>query len=158
MRRRIITILALSASLLMVASLASAQETDAALDGVVLQGKGKLVAAGHGTAVLDMGGTLHLRISGNVTITDLAGNARIAIDDGLESDVADRASDRGTTVVLENFTGTVKVRGRHFRVRAEGRMFLVAEGKGRAFLHGRGWWRTRTNRGTWSGIHLDFES
>ncbi len=158
MRRRIITILALALSLLMVAGLASAQESDAGIDGVVLHGKGKLVAAGHGTAVLDMGGTLYLRIRGNVAITDLAGNARIAIDDGPESDVADRAVDGGTTVVLQNFSGTVKVRGRHFRVRAEGTMFFVAKGQGRAFLHGRGWWRTRTNRGTWSGVHLDFES
>ncbi len=158
MRRRLFTILALALSLLMVASVAAAQEADTEANGTVLHGKGKLVAAGHGTAILNMGGTLSMRVRGNVTITDLAGDARIVIGTSPEAPLSDRATDGGTTVVLENFNGTIRVRGRHFRVRAVGTMSFVAKGKGTAFLHGRGWWRTRTNRGTWSNLRLDFES
>ncbi len=158
MRKRILTVLALTTSLLLVAGVAVAQEADTAANGTVLHGKGVLYAKGHGTAILNMGGLLQMRVRGDVTITDLAGNAVIRIDDGPESGLADRASDGGTTVVLENFSGSITVRGTRFRVKAVGTMAYRAKGKGTAFLHGHGWWRTRTHRGSWSGIHLDFES
>ncbi len=151
------TVVAVAVSLLMVASVAYAQEADTEANGTVLHGKGVLYAKGHGTAILNMSGLLQMRVRGNVTITDLAGDATIRIDDGPESGLADRASDGGTTVVLENFNGAIAVRGTRFRVKAVGTMAFRAKGKGTAFLHGRGWWKTRNNSGTWSNLRLDFE-
>lgn len=158
MRKRILTVLALAVSLLMVAGVAVAQEADTEANGTVLHGKGTLVAKGNGTAILDMGGTLRMRVRGDVTITDLAGNATIVVNDGPDAPLSDRAHDGGTTVVLENFSGSIAVRGSHFRVRAHGAMEFAARGKGTAFLAGHGWWKTRNNRGTWSNLRVAFES
>lgn len=158
MRKRLVTVMALVTALLMVSGLAVAQEADTQHDGVVLHGQGKLWARGKGTAVLNMGGTLRMHIRGNVVITDIAGDATIVINGGEAAPPADLAEDGGTTVVLENFTGNLFVKGSHFRVRARGRMVFVARGKGIAFLHGRGVWRTLHNRGRWSGDRLDIAS
>ncbi len=52
--------------------------------------------------------------------------------------------------MLDDFTGTIFVRGRKFRVRVDGATEFVARGRGTAFLQGHGVWRTRRNHGTWS--------
>ncbi len=149
MRKRLMTILALVLGALMVASVAVAQEAGTEADGTVLRGQGVLAARGTGTAILNMGGELRMAIRGNVTITDLAGDATIVINDGPENGLEEAGGD-GTTIVLDDFSGTIFVRGRRFRVAARGSMHFVARGHGTAFLQGHGVWRTRRNHGTWS--------
>ena len=159
MRKRLIAVLALVTGLMMVASVAVAQEapstvtetdlieeTDA--NGTFIHGRGQLFARGTGHVVLNMGGTLRLRLNGSAVITDLAGDATIVVDDGPETDFA--AAGDGTKVVLTNFNGAVYVRGSHFKVNTRGNMAFLARGKGWAFLQGDGIWRTRHNSGTWS--------
>lgn len=152
MRRRIATILVLALSTLLVAGVAVARDADAdpEANGTVLHGSGVLHAKGSGTAILDMGGELRMGARGNVTITDFAGDATIEIDDGPEPGPQSEAAGGGTSIVLDDFSGTILVRGRHFRVRVDGAAEFVARGHGTAFLQGRGVWRTRRNHGTWS--------
>ncbi len=150
MRRRFATILALVLSALLVAGVAVAQDVDAEATGTVLHGSGFLYARGNGTAILNMGGELRMGARGDVTIIDFAGDATIVINDGPERSAAEASEDGGTTIVLDNFSGAILVRGRRFRVRVDGATEFVARGHGTAFLEGRGVWRTRRNRGTWS--------
>lgn len=107
-------------------------------------GRGYLAAGGRGTVHLDMGGKLTLSIRGDVRIVDVAGDAQIFIE-GTET------TGDSTTVVLENFEGTVKVRGSHFHVAAKGRMRFLARGRGHAHLDGYGWFMTGTKHGRWHG-------
>ena len=160
MRKRLITVMALITGLMMVASVAVAQDAPEALEesdiieetdanGTVLRGRGRLFARGPGHVVLNMDGTLRLRLHGNAVITDLTGDATIVVDDGPETDFAS-ASDGGTKLVLTNFNGWIYIEGSRFKVNARGGMAFVAKGKGWAFLQGEGVWRTRRNHGVWS--------
>lgn len=163
MLKRIARTIALATALVLVTGLmatgvAVAQEPETDANGTILHGRGALWAKGRGVAILDMGGTLRMHIRGNVVINDLAGDATIVIEESGDAAESDRAADGGTKVVLENFSGSVVVRGSHFRVRARGRMVFLAKGQGTAFLAGRGVWRTPHNYGVWSqgGFRLDF--
>lgn len=103
---------------------------------VVIEGRGWLHAKGVGEATLSMGGVVGLRIDGDVKIEDHAGDMRVWIDG-----VTTTASD--ADIELEGFRGTVRVRGTHFTLKAEGAMELVARGHGIAKLEGRGYFETR---------------
>jgi len=119
---------------------AAAEETaveETAVEGasngeVMLEGRGWLHAKGVGEATLSMGGVVGLRIDGDVKIEDHAGDMKIWIDGVTAADVE-----------LEGFRGTVRVRGTHFTLKAEGAMELVARGHGIAKLEGRGYFETR---------------
>jgi hypothetical protein len=107
-------------------ALAAEGETDIA-------GRGWLACRGRGVAELDMGGTLRLQINGDVTIEDVAGDARVFINDREDDDTA-----RTTDIVLTDFEGGIKVTGSHFVVVAKGTMRFGAVGHGFAHLDGKG--------------------
>ena len=79
MRKRLSVILAALLAVMMVASTAMAAETDDSTDsaGTTLEGRGKLVARGVGSVDLDGKGKVKLRITGDVTIVDHAGDATV---------------------------------------------------------------------------------
>ncbi len=143
MRRRLLTVIAAVTVLLTVAGVAVAAAPDGRGD-VALHGKGGLWAKGRGTAVLDGGGVVRMKISGDVVITDHTGDATIRISDGPDS------ATESTRIVLTDFTGAISVRGSGFTVEATGDMKLHAKGRGTAFLSGRGVYFTRHGHGRWT--------
>jgi hypothetical protein len=159
MRKTITVLVAVVASTVLATSVALA-DTDVDADGgVYIEGTGKLVAAGVGSAYVQGDGFVKLRIRGDVTITDYVGDARIVIRHFGEDAHSPASAD--TTITLTGFRGVVKVWGSDFSVDAEGRIRrLVARGTGSAFLQGRGWYRTSGGQfGYWTpeGINLSFE-
>lgn len=126
-------------------TVAASAQTDPEPDRIqTISGKGVLVAKGEGTVDLRMGGRLHMRLVGDVTIEDLAGDMEFRIRTAPEDNTAEQASpEAGTTVTLENFDGAFTVRGSHFKVHAEGKVEFVARGHGIAYLDGTGRFRTR---------------
>ena len=77
MRKFITVLAAVVVSTVLVTSVALA-ETDGNGD-VYVEGTDRLVAAGVGSAYVQGDGVVKLRIKGDVTITDYAGDARIVI-------------------------------------------------------------------------------
>ena len=158
MRKFITVLAAVVASTVLVTSVALA-DTDGNGDAYV-EGTGRLVAAGVGSAYVQGDGFVKLKIKGNVTITDYAGDARIVIRP-VGDDAYSPESD-GTTITLNGFRGVIKVRGSDFSIDARGKVRrLVARGTGSAFLQGRGWYRTSGGQsGHWTrqGVNITFES
>ncbi len=99
-------------------------------------GEGWLAARGKGSVTVDMGGTMRMRIDGDVVIRDVAGDMSVEIDGAAPPA-------RGTVIRLEDFDGKVVVTGTHFVLRAEGTGAFVAKGHGFASLDGRGVYKTR---------------
>ena len=153
MRTRITVLAAIVALALMVTSVAVAN------DGVVVivEGTGKLVAAGFGDVELEGGGRVHLRMRGDVTITDFAGDADLLIRSAGDDSAADSETD-SATVELSDFTGVVTVEGSDFSISASGEFGrLAARGSGTVVMQGRGWYRTfGAKRGVWrsDGVRL----
>lgn len=159
MRKFITVLAAVVASTVLLTSVALA-DTDTGGDGdVYVEGTGRLVAAGVGSVYVQGDGFVKLKIKGDVTITDYAGDARIVIRP-FGDDAYSPGSD-DTTITLNGFRGVIKVRGSDFSIDAEGRVRrLVARGTGSAFLQGRGWYRTSGGQsGYWTrqGITITFE-
>jgi len=155
MRTRITVLAAFVVSALLVTSVALADEGD-----VVIEGTGKLVAAGIGNVELQGAGYVRLAMSGDVTITDFAGDAEIKIRSAGDEKASDSAAE-STTISLINFTGVVTVEGSDFSISASGKFRrLTAKGTGTVFLQGRGWYRTSGGRyGFWTpgGVRLTYE-
>ncbi|MGI9600705.1 MAG: hypothetical protein ACR2QE_02390 [Acidimicrobiales bacterium] len=154
MHKRTLAFLVLvMATLLVVPTTVSAQTDDTSADATVA-GRGWLKARGTGTAEVEMAGFMRLRIDGDVTIVDHAGDLRATV----RADGADpRRQQVGESgdIVLTDFEGVVKLKGSHFEVVADGAMVIKAKGKGVATLTGDGVFRTR--RGpwrTWDGAAL----
>jgi hypothetical protein len=156
MRKRMIAIVALILSVLSVSGAAGALDTTTEVTEVTIDGTGKLSAHGVGNIAINGGGWVKLKMNGDITIVDNAGDATIrtrAIDRYWE-----RADD--TTVVLKGFKGVVVVRGSDFTIEAHGRFrHIFAQGRGTAFLQGRGWYRaTGGFFGTWTpgGVRVTY--
>ena len=109
-----------------------------AADGeTTITGRGWLYARGTGEVSLDMKGTLRMQVDGDVSINDLAGDMTFEIESG------NAALAVGPEIELEDFHGTIIVRGSHYVVEAEGSMRFLAHGAGVAHLEGNGIWKTR---------------
>ena len=154
MYRRVIALLGLVAIWMSVAVAANAEETEARAEGY-----GWVWAKGTGTAILDGKGVVHMAIDGDVVIFDYAGDAKVRVGavpeeepDGAGAQLQD--VDPTTTYTFDNFRGRLHIVGSDFRIEAEGSMKFRAHGKGSVEVDGRGWWKTRHNRGTWNGAVL----
>ena len=164
MRKRLSVILAamLAASLVTGTALAEeAPESDSG--GTTLEGRGVLVARGVGTVDLDGKAKLKLRITGDVTIVDHAGDAVIHVRSwNREAKALDAKRMVGAAATYEftDFRGVIWVRGSDFSLDAEGKVKkLRARGAGTVTLTGHGWWKTRHDRGFWGhGIRFDGNS
>lgn len=146
MRKRLIVMVALILSVLSVSGAAFALDT--ASDEVTIDGTGKLTAHGVGNVAIEGAGWVKIKMNGDITIVDNAGDATIRIRPFGHS--WQRADD--ATVVLEDFKGVIVVRGSDFTIDAEGKFRRIfAKGRGVAFLQGRGWYRaTGGYFGTWT--------
>lgn len=159
MRKRMSVILAALLAVMMIPAAALATETDEA--GTTLEGRGKLVARGVGSVDLDGKGKVKLRITGDVTIVDHAGDAVVWVRpwDRDAAALGERSRlDRGESIyVLNDFRGVVWVRGSDFSLDANGKVRkLLAKGAGTVHLVGHGWWKTRHAEGRWGhGIRFD---
>ena len=154
MRKRMIVVVALILSVLSVSGAAFALDT--ASDEVMIDGTGKLSAHGVGNVAIEGSGWVKIKMNGDITIVDNAGDATIRIRPfGALGESAD-----DTTVVLEDFAGVIVVRGSDFTINAEGTFRRIfANGTGVAFLQGRGWYRaTGGHFGTWTpgGVQVSY--
>jgi hypothetical protein len=146
MRKRLIVMVALILSVLSVSGAAFALDTTS--DEVTIDGTGKLSAHGVGNVAIEGSGWVKIKMNGDITIVDNAGDATIRIRPFGHH--WERSDD--TTVVLEDFKGVIVVRGSDFTIEAEGKFRRIfATGTGVAFLQGRGWYRaTGGYFGTWT--------
>jgi len=154
MKKKMTTRLALALAVVMVASMfalpgiAQAQAQDDSGD-VTVEGRGWLYAKGTGDVDIDMGGRIRLRVDGNVTIVDHAGDMRVRLRG--HSDSAEE--ERTTNVTLTDFGGFINVRGSDFSVSVDGQVMLNARGRGQANLVGDGVYKTRRGDLTvWDGM------
>ncbi len=156
MRKRLLVLLATLTVFMTVAVAAQAQEDDASIEG-----KGYIWAKGSGVAILDGRGRVQMAIDADVVIYDYAGDAVVKIG-AVPEEEPDGAAARlqevspTTTYTVDNFRGRMQVVGSDFRIEAEGDMKFRGRGEGTVELDGRGWWKTRRNRGTWEGAVLRF--
>lgn len=126
-------------------SIASAQESA----DPTIEGKGWLYARGTGVVDIDMGGQIRVRLNGDVSITDHAGDMRYQVRGQSSDDEAFRSGD----VVLTDHDGFVRVRGSDFSISIDGEVVLAARGEGQAYLDGDGTYRTRNgDRTVWDGM------
>lgn len=135
----------------MMAGLFALPATALAQDGdeVTVEGRGRLHAKGSGDVDIDMGGHIRIRVDGNVTITDNAGDMRVRLRG--ESDASEE--ERTTNVSLSDFRGFINVRGTDFSVVIDGQVVLHAHGRGQALLTGDGVYKTRNGETTpWDGL------
>ncbi len=164
MHRRLSVILAAALAASLVTGTALAEEApEAGSDGTTLEGRGVLVAKGVGTVDLDGKGKVKLRIAGDVTIVDRAGDAVIHVrawNREAKALDAKRTVAATTTYEFTGFRGVIWIRGSDFSLDAEGNVKkLRARGAGTATLTGHGWWKTRHDRGFWGhGIRFDGNS
>ena len=136
---------AMLAGLLALPGTAQAQD-----DGdVTVEGRGWLYAKGTGDVDIDMGGKIRMRVAGDVTITDHAGDMRVTLRGG--SDATEE--ERSANVTLTDYRGVIKVRGTDFSVAVDGEVVLNAHGRGQAYLVGEGVYKTRHgDRMVWDGM------
>jgi hypothetical protein len=104
-----------------------------------VEGQGRLYAKGTGEVDIDMDGHIRLRVDGNVTIVDNAGDMRVRLRGA--SDTNDQ--ERSTNVSLTDFRGSIKVSGTDFSVTVDGQVLLNAQGRGEVYLVGDGVYKTR---------------
>jgi hypothetical protein len=148
MLKRMTVVVAVILSVLTLSSLASALDTESGAAEVVIDGTGKLVARGRGNVAIEGAGWVKLKMNGDITIVDNAGDAVIRVRPRDQS----AGLAEGSTVVLEDFVGVVVVRGSDFTIEAHGRFRRIyAIGRGVAFLQGHGWYRaTGGHYGLWT--------
>lgn len=152
MRQTRIGLIAALTAVLVLGLVPSALASDGEVD---LSGYGWLAARGTGEAALDMGGWIEVRIDGDVSIVDVAGDAQVRIRSA-EEDAYALAS--RPEVELSNFNGWVAVRGHHFVIRLKGDIRFRAHGHGFAYLEGSGIYRTRNGHvRTWSSSGAEVE-
>lgn len=134
------------ASVFVIPGIAEAQDDSGE---VTVEGRGWLYAKGTGDVDVDMGGRIRLRVDGNVTIIDHAGDMRVRLRGHSESDEEERT----TNVTLTDFGGFINVRGSDFSVSVDGQVLLNAHGRGQANLVGDGVYKTRHgDRMAWDGL------
>ena len=165
MRKRMSAIAVAVLAVMMVSGTALAAEAGDAQShsdaGTTLEGRGRLVARGVGSVDLDGKGKIKLRITGDVTIVDHAGDAVVWVRpwDGAAQRLGERSRlDTGESIYLFNdFRGVIWVRGSDISLDANGAVRkLLAKGAGIVHLVGHGWWKTRHDEGRWGhGIRFD---
>ncbi len=144
----LVAVVAVLASLFVLPATAQAQEAGDAGD-VTVEGRGWLYARGTGDVDIDMGGKLRMRVDGNVTIVDNAGDMRVRLRGGSDSNEEERT----TNVTLTDYRGLISVRGSDFSVSVDGEVVLNAHGRGQAYLEGEGGYKTRNgDRTVWDGM------
>ena len=150
MSKRLSIILGVIAAVVLGGAVALAQTPDAGESDTNLSGRGFLKASGSGTVSIEMGGVLRMAVDGDVTIVDVAGDARVQIaDPGTRSESAEELTS-DTTYELTNFQGVIRVAGSDFTVEVDGFTAFHARGEGEATLAGEGVWKTRKQWGFWS--------
>jgi len=123
----------------------------AQVDDPTVEGRGWLYAKGTGSVEIDMGGVIRMAIDGDLIVTDHAGDMQVDIDGGAQRFAEPEGG--GTDVILNDFSGTVRVKGSNFSVSFDGDIKLQAHGHGQAWLDGQGIYKTR--RGPlrpWNGM------
>ena len=160
MRKRLTVIVTALAVLMSMTTAALA--ADDTTDATVVTGSGVIVAKGKGKAVINGEGVVRMAVSGNVTIWDLAGDARVFIgphpDDEPDAP-ADTRLAASSRYDLDDFRGFIVVKGSDFKIRARGKMWFKARGTGAVFLKGKGRWHTGNGTaGTWDrdGMRLRY--
>ena len=144
--KRIVTVLAVMALLLVPAGTALAAE-DAATDAPERhRDYGALWAKGEGHVELDVErAKLGMKVSGDVTII---GPASLEVHiDGVRSN--DLESNADVVIALDDFTGRIGIVGTDFTVEVDGKVALKGKGSGSASFLGKGWWKTLHKRGLW---------
>ncbi|MCP4246851.1 MAG: hypothetical protein GY778_07360, partial [bacterium] len=107
-----------------------------------LRGTGFLNASGSGSVSIEMGGIIRLAVEGDLTIVDLAGDARVHIvSPGTGRAGAEELAGE-TTYQLDGFQGVVRVAGSNFTVEVDGFSAFKARGTGSAYLTGEDVWKT----------------
>jgi hypothetical protein len=155
MRRRFITVVVAALAVMMVAGSAMAAETDTASDGgTTLEGAGTLIARGVGSVDLDGRGKVKLKIVGDVSIVDHAGDAIVWVrrwdSETQRLDERTRLGAGESVYLFNDFRGVVWVRGSDVSLDANGKVRkLRAVGEGTVRLVGHGWWKTRHAEGRW---------
>ncbi len=147
--KRVLAVVATVAAFSMVVGTAFAQESDRSTDAAPDRRPhhGALWAAGNGTAVLDVTeGWVGMRVDGDVSITGGVTVLRITGDDDARTAEGDAVD-----VSLDDFQGTIVVRGTDFIVEIDGKVALHGRGSGQASFEGRGWWHTLRKWGRWAG-------
>ena len=147
MKKLLISALAVTVGIVLApAGFASAQD-----DEPTVEGTGWLAAKGSGSADIDMGGRLRVRVDGDVILTDHAGDMKVDLRGG--SDRTAEATEDGADVILNDYVGRIRVQGTDFSIQIDGEVKLVARGRGQAWLEGQGIYKTR--RGdpmVWDGM------
>jgi hypothetical protein len=116
---------------------------------VTVEGRGRLYVKGTGDVDIDMGGHIRLRVDGNVTIVDNAGDMRVRLRGTSDAN----EEERSTNVSLTDFRGFITVRGTDFSVTLDGKVLLHAQGRGEAYLAGDGVYTTRNgDTKAWGGL------
>ena len=116
---------------------------------VTVDGRGRLYAKGSGEVEISMGGHIRLRVDGDVSIVDNAGDMRVRLRGASDSD----EQERSTNVDLTDFRGFIRVLGTDFSVTVEGQVVLHAQGHGEAYLVGDGAYKARRGAtAAWNGL------
>jgi len=143
MRRKLITVLAVVATVSALTTGAMAQETETTA--------GRLWAFGNGTAALDVDqGAVKLLAVGDVTISGPTG-LDVVINSWFE-DSGPEARGGGVDIVLADFAGAIAVKGQNYQITIDGVTTLHGAGSGSASFDGEGLWKTRRGQGQWPGF------
>lgn len=147
MRRTTTVLAAVTAAVLVVAGVALAQEEpDLAPEHADRPGP-TLTATGDGSVSLDVErGGIRLYVVGDVSIEGPA-ELNVVIESFEKPQPAQREG--GTTIELEDFSGSIFIFGSAYTVDVDGHVALHGHGVGTASLDGEGLWKTRSDKGTW---------
>jgi uncharacterized protein (AIM24 family) len=123
--------------------------------GATIKGSGFLFARGSGLAKIEGSGKVHIRGNGVLWVKDVAGDAQIVVNGYGKKVVYEDG-----TVCYKGFHGVANISGSHLRIKVKGvRIHLWAKGSGKAFLKGKGIYRTKKKSGKWSpkGIVIEIK-
>jgi len=151
MSKRLALMLGVVVAVVLGGAVALAQTGSATDTEAHLRGTGFLHASGSGSVSIEMGGILRSALEGDVTIVDLAGDARVHIASAGTGPAGAEELRGDATYQLDGFQGVVRVAGSDFTVEVDGFAAFKARGTGTAYLTGEGVWKTRNNWGFWTG-------
>lgn len=114
--------------------------------GATVKGTGFLFACGSGVAKIEGKGKVHIEGNGVLWVKDVAGDARIVV-----KGYGKKVVYKDGTICYKGFRGVADITGSHIKVKIKGvKIRLWAKGSGRAYLKGRGVYRTKKKCGRWS--------
>ncbi len=149
MRKSIFSLLVLVIVLGALPLMASAQAGGA--------GTGSVKAEGDGIVRIRGNGWVRISGEGTLGIVDVAGDAVIEVSSGNEAEQSDNAARSRQRMIFRGFDGDAYVEGSHIIVWMRGKNIkLEAEGTGRVYLRGRGWYEFNGESGDWTeaGVRL----